>query len=74
MNELVPGLYLPETRARFLAIVDNLRARAGNDGVILAGTELPSIVLRESHNGVPFLDTTLPLISATLRSSFASSA
>jgi len=55
-NELVPGIFLPETRAGLLAIVDRLKSRI--DGVILAGTELPLILREASHNGTPLLDTT----------------
>jgi aspartate racemase len=58
MNELVPGKFLPETRAALLAIVDRMRAKSDIDGVILAGTELPLILRDAEHNGVPFLDTT----------------
>jgi aspartate racemase len=68
MNELVPGKFLPETRAGLLAIVDRMKATndppsqsygaAGIDGVILAGTELPLILRDSDHNGIPFLDTT----------------
>ena len=72
-SELVPGNFLPETRAGLLAIVDRMKAKidppssnaspartygaAGIDGVILAGTELPLILRGESHNGVALLDT-----------------
>jgi aspartate racemase len=68
MNELVPGKFLPETRAGLLAIVDRIKTEsdppsqsygeAGIDGVILAGTELPLILRDPEHNGIPFLDTT----------------
>jgi aspartate racemase len=74
MNELVPGKFLPETRAGLLAVVDRLKAKidppsrnaspartygeAGIDGVILAGTELPLILREPEHHGVPFLNTT----------------
>lgn len=56
MNELVPGIFLPETKAGLLAIVDRMKDRI--DGVILAGTEIPLILREPSHNGVPFVDTT----------------
>jgi aspartate racemase len=66
-SELVPGNFLPETRAGLLAIVDRMKAKidppsrsygaAGIDGVILAGTELPLLLRDESHNGVILLDT-----------------
>ncbi len=75
MNELIPGKFLPETRAGLLAIVDRMKSKidspspnaspartyggAGIDGVILAGTELPLILRESEHNGVPFLNTTV---------------
>src|SRR6266699_3627792 len=68
MNELVPGKFLPETRAGLLAIVDRMKAKSDPpsqrygevsiDGVILAGTELPLILRDPDHNGIPFLNTT----------------
>lgn len=57
-NELVPGIFLPETRAGLLAVVDRLKNRIHIDGVILAGTELPLILRDAAHNGIPLLDTT----------------
>ena len=57
MNELVPGIFLPETREKLLAIVDRLKAKIDIDGIILAGTELPLILRDPAHNGIPFLDT-----------------
>ena len=58
LNELVPGQFLPETRAGLLAIVDRMKATSNLDGVILAGTELPLILRDSEHNGIPLLDTT----------------
>ena len=57
-SELVPGIFLPETRAGLIAIVDRIKAKSNIDGVILAGTELPLILCDPHHNGIPFLDTT----------------
>ena len=58
MDELINGVFLPETRSRLLEIVDQMRERERIDSVILGGTEL-SLILRDGeHNGVPFLDTT----------------
>ena len=57
-SELVPGKFLPETRAGLLAIVDRMKAKSDIDGVILAGTELPLILRDPDHNGIPFLNTT----------------
>jgi aspartate racemase len=59
MNELIPGIFLPETRAGLLAVVDRIKARTDIEGVILAGTELPLILREPAHNGVPFLNTTV---------------
>jgi aspartate racemase len=58
MNELLYGVFLPETRARLLAIVDRMKEREGIAGLILGGTELPLILTQGDHNGVAFLDTT----------------
>jgi aspartate racemase len=55
--ELVPGNFLPETRAGLLGIVDRMKAKIAIDGVILAGTEIPLILRDEGHNGVVLLDT-----------------
>src|SRR4029077_5118202 len=57
-SELVPGKFLPETRAALLAIVDRMKAKSDIDGVILPGTDLPLILRDPEHNGIPFLDTT----------------
>ena len=55
--ELVPGNFLPETRAGLLAIVDRMKSKIDVDGVILAGTEIPLILRGENHNGIALLDT-----------------
>ena len=56
-GELVPGIFLPETRENLLAIVDRMKSKFDIEGVVLAGTELSLILRDESHNGVPLLDT-----------------
>jgi aspartate racemase len=58
MGELVPGVFLPETRASLLVIVDRLAERTAIEGVILGGTELPLILREPAHNGIPFFNTT----------------
>jgi aspartate racemase len=55
--ELVPGIFLPETRAGLLTIIDRMKANIDIDGITLAGTELALILRGESHNGVALLDT-----------------
>jgi aspartate racemase len=60
MNELIHGLFLPETRARLLEIARRLKDEEGIQGLILGGTELP-LILREPDAdaaGLPFFDTT----------------
>jgi aspartate racemase len=58
MGELVGGVFLPETREGLLAVVDRLKERAGVEGVVLGGTELPLILPDAAGRGMPFLDTT----------------
>ncbi|MEY2520828.1 MAG: aspartate racemase [Verrucomicrobiota bacterium] len=58
MGELVPGIFLPETRAGLLVIVDRLAEQTAIEGVILGGTELPLILREPAHNGIPFFNTT----------------
>jgi aspartate racemase len=58
MGELVNGVVLPETRERLLAIVARLKDEEGIGGLILGGTELPSILSGDMGQGIPFLDTT----------------
>jgi aspartate racemase len=66
MNELVKGIFLPETRERLLAIVDRLAKQEHVRGLILAGTELP-LILREAVCDIPFLDTTQIHVKAAVR-------
>jgi len=63
MNELLNDMFLPETRKQMLDIADKLRARAGIEGIILGGTELPLLLSPETftdgqYNGIRFFDTT----------------
>ena len=57
VTELIPGTYLPETLAGVLRVIER-QAAAGADGVLLAGTELPLLLHRTEHAGIPLLDTT----------------
>lgn len=57
-GELLKNIFLAETRDQLLAVVDDMKAREGIDGLILGGTELPLILRRDEHHGVVFLDTT----------------
>jgi aspartate racemase len=66
INELVKGVFLPETRRQLLAIVERLANERRVEGLILAGTELP-LMLREATCGISFLDTTPIHAKAALR-------
>jgi aspartate racemase len=58
MNQLVAGIFRPQTREEFSAIIDRLKMQEKIDGLVLAGTELP-LLLREAKDlRIPFLDTT----------------
>ena len=57
-GELLKSVFLPETRARLLEIVDRMKERDAIDSLILAGTELPLLMRAPEHNGVSLLDTT----------------
>ena len=56
VTELIPGNYLPETRAGVLRVIERL-VSAGADGVLLAGTELPLLLRGAEPAGLPLLDT-----------------
>lgn len=58
LGELVNGIFLPETKAGLLAIVERMARLSGIDGVILGGTELPLILREPEHEGIAFLNTT----------------
>lgn len=58
MKELIPGLFLDETRTRLESIIAALQQRGAIDGLILGGTELPLILKEPSYGGVGVLDTT----------------
>jgi aspartate racemase len=66
MRELVPGQFLDTTRAGLVQVMERLRTRAGIDGVILGGTELP-LILRGVDYPLPLLDTTRIHVDAVLR-------
>jgi len=57
MDELVKGVFLPETRAGLLRIVDRMKDQEQIEGLILGGTELPLILRNVAGYSIPFLDT-----------------
>jgi aspartate racemase len=66
MNELVNGIFLPETHASLIAIIDKLKRTQDVEGVILGGTELPLILREPAHHGIPILNTTKIHIEAAV--------
>lgn len=66
-NELGKGKFLPETKQRFLQLIDKL-AGQGAEGVILGCTEIPMLVKQEDTL-VPVFDTTM--LHATAAVDFA---
>ncbi len=76
MDELVNGIFLPETRAGLLTIADRMQEREGMEGLILGGTELPLILRdeatrRTTNRRIPFLDTTRIHVKAIVKQSLA---
>ena len=65
LGELVPGVFLGETRAGIIAVLDRLREKHDIGGVVLAGTELP-LLLRGVTYDLPLLDTATIHIEATV--------
>jgi aspartate racemase len=57
-GELLKDTFLPETRAKFLNIADEMKARDHVEAIILGGTEIPLLLRTAEHNGVQLLDTT----------------
>lgn len=65
MDELVYGVFKPDSVARLQAIIERLRD-AGCDAVALGCTELP-LVLNDGNSALPTLDSTRILARAALR-------
>ena len=58
MKELIPGVFLSETRQSMAAVIERLIRQERIDGLVLAGTELPLLLREAGDLGVPLLDTT----------------
>jgi aspartate racemase len=56
MDELGKGIFLPETKARYLQIIDSL-IQQGAQGIILGCTEIPLLIKPEDTDVIQF-DTT----------------
>lgn len=66
VNELLRGVFSPNTRERLQDIIATQAERDRVQGVILGGTELPLILREKSIAGIPLLDTTQIHVSAVV--------
>jgi len=71
IGELVEGRFLDSTREGLVGVMQRMRDRAGIDGVILGGTELP-LILRDVPFELPLLDTTRIHVDAALSAAMLS--
>jgi aspartate racemase len=71
MNELVCGIFRPESIAAYLRVVERMKS-AGCDAVILGCTEIP-LILNDGNSPLPVLDSTRLLARAALRRALESS-
>lgn len=69
MEELVYGLFKPETVAYFQKVIHQLKNR-GCDAVILGCTEIP-LIINDSNSALSTLDSTRLLARAALRKAIA---
>jgi aspartate racemase len=65
MEELVYGIFNPESTATFLRVIARMKA-AGCDAVVLGCTEIP-LILNDGNSPLPTLDSTRLLAEAALR-------
>ena len=64
VGELLLGNFRDETRTRITDLVGEIRSKAGIDGVVLGGTELPLLLKSPTIAGLPVLDTTALHVTA----------
>ena len=69
MDELVYGVFRPETVALFQQVIDDLKRR-GCDAVVLGCTEIP-LIIHDANASLPTLDSTRLLARAALRQATA---
>jgi aspartate racemase len=63
-DELGKGIFKPETKARYLNIINQLAAR-GAEGVILGCTEIP-LLIKSTDTDIPLFDTILIHVNAAI--------
>jgi len=64
-TEMGKGIFLPETKDRFIQIIDKLQ-HAGAEAVILGCTEIP-ILIKQEDVDLPVLDTTAIHVDAAVK-------
>jgi aspartate racemase len=69
MDELVHGIFRPQSIKTFQAVIDRLKSQ-GSDAVILGCTEIP-LVMNDGNASLPTLDSTRLLARAALRRSIS---
>jgi aspartate racemase len=69
MQELVRGVFLPDSVAVFQRVIERMQ-NAGCDGVVLGCTEIP-LVISDTNSPLPTLDSTRLLARAALRRAVA---
>lgn len=69
MDELVYGVFEPETVAYFQGVIEDLKAQ-GCDAVVLGCTEIP-LIIGDGNSALPTLDSTRLLARAALRAAVA---
>ena len=65
-DELCRGRFMPESKALYLAIVDQLRGR-GAEGVILGCTEIPLLISQHDRPEIPMFDTAALHVNAVVQ-------
>ncbi len=65
MDELVYGVFKPETVVRFQDVIERLKS-GGCDAVVLGCTEIP-LIINDNNSALPTLDSTRLLARAALR-------
>ena len=68
-EELCRGVFTPEARAIFLAVIDRLQAE-GAEGVILGCTEIPLLIDQRDRPALPMFDTTALHVQGALAMAF----
>ncbi|HEY8997877.1 MAG TPA: amino acid racemase [Edaphobacter sp.] len=66
MDELVYGVFKPESVAYFQQVIARLRDESGCDAVVLGCTEIP-LILNDENSPLPTLDSTRLLARAALK-------